>query len=224
MQLYWRWMYGVRRPPGRPERGTDVRDRGMTGTTRMRDDDLTARARIRYAALDLYATHGEDGVSMRRVAAEVGVTIGLIQHHFGTKEGLRRAVDDLVIDQIVTTLAGVDHSGPADRIMSDRDEAIRALLRRNPQVIRYLNRALLEPEGRGAPLLEALVELTAKEVDRLRRAGHASTHTSDKVQVVRTLMYQVGELFLEPVVDAIWEQIGGDPADRPALRITADQA
>lgn len=195
----------------------------MTRTPPQLDGDLTARARIRYAALDLYAAHGEDGVSMRRVAAEVGVTIGLIQHHFGTKEGLRRAVDDLVIDQIVTTLAGVDHSGPADRIMSDRDEAIRTLLRRNPQVIRYLNRALLEPDGRGAPLLEALVDLTAQEVDRLRRGGHASTQTSDKVQVVRTLMYQVGELFLEPVVDAIWQQIAGDPAERPTLRITAEQ-
>lgn len=194
----------------------------MTGTTPTRDDDLTARARIRYAALELYATHGEDGVSMRRVAAEVGVTIGLIQHHFGTKEGLRRAVDELVIDQVVTALEGVDHDGPAGEIIAARDEAVRALLRRNPQLVRYLNRALLEPDGRGAALLDALVELTSKEVDRLRRGGHASTHTSDKLQVVRTLMYQVGELFLEPVADGIWQRLGGDPSRRPVLRITAE--
>ncbi|MBB1022189.1 helix-turn-helix transcriptional regulator, partial [Dietzia sp. E1] len=55
------------------------------GSPRSADGDITARARIRYAALELYSDHGEDRVSMRRVAAEVGVTIGLIQHHFGTK-------------------------------------------------------------------------------------------------------------------------------------------
>ena len=197
--------------------------RAAPGNTPPRDDDLTARARIRYAALDLYATHGEDSVSMRRVAAEVGVTIGLIQHHFGTKEGLRRAVDDLVIDQIAGALAGVDHTGTAAEIVSARDEAVRALLRENPQIVRYINRALLEPDGRGAGLLEALVELTVREVDRLRRGGHASTATSDKLQVVRTLMYQVGELFLDPVTEAIWQQLGGDPAESPILRITAEQ-
>src|SRR5699024_1383753 len=147
----------------------------------------------------------------------------LIQHHFGTKEGLRRAVDDLVIEQIVGALADVDHQGSAADIVSARDEAVRGLLREHPQLVRYINRALLEPDGRGAGLLEALVALTVQELDRLRRGGHASTQSSDKLQVVRTLMYQVGELFLDPVTDGIWQQLGGDPAERPILRITAEQ-
>ncbi|MFN3601002.1 MAG: TetR/AcrR family transcriptional regulator [Dietzia sp.] len=194
-------------------------DRVVTGSA---DGDLTARARIRYAALDLYADHGEDRVSMRRVAAEVGVTIGLIQHHFGTKEGLRRAVDDLVVERVVGALSTVEHTGPAAEVVEARNVAVREMLRRNPQVVRYLNRALLEPDGRGAPLLEAIVELTTREVEGLRRGGHASTRTSDKVQVVRTLVDQVGELFLRPVVEAIWAQIGGDPGERPSIRITVE--
>lgn len=159
---------------------------------------------------------------MRRVAAEVGVTIGLIQHHYGTKDGLRRAVDDLVVEQVVGALATVEHSGSAAEVVEARNVAVRAMLRENPQVVQYLNRALLEPEGRGASLLAAIVELTTREVEGLRRGGHASTRTSDKVQVVRTLMDQVGELFLQPVVEAIWAQIGGDPEGRPSIRITVD--
>jgi len=191
--------------------------------SRVRDGDLTARARIRYAALELYATHGEDRVSMRRVAAEVGVTIGLIQHHFGTKDGLRRSVDELVVDHVVEALATVDHSGSAAETVAARDAAVRAMLGRNPQVVRYINRALLEPEERGGSLLEAIVALTTDEVERLRRAGHASTRSSGEVQVVRTLMHQVGELFLERVVAAIWEQAGGDPDAPPSLRITVEE-
>ena len=190
---------------------------------RSADGDLTARARIRYAALELYSDHGEDRVSMRRVAAEVGVTIGLIQHHFGTKEGLRRAVDDLVVEHVVEALATVEHTGSPAEVVAARDAAVRDMLERKPMLVKYINRALIEPDGRGATLLAAIVDLTTREVESLRRGGHASTRSSDKVQVVRTLMGQVGELFLEPIVAAIWSQVGGDDDRRPTIRITVGE-
>ena len=186
--------------------------------------DLTARSRIRQAALELYAEYGEDRVSMRKVAAEVGVTIGLIQHHFGTKEGLRRAVDGVVVDSVVEALATVDHSGSPAEVVAARDAAVRQMLEQNPVIVQYLNRSLLEPSGRGGPLLEAIVDLTIRVVEGLRTEGLASTRTSDKVQVVRTLMGQVGELFLEPVVAGIWAQVDGDPERRPSIRITVEGA
>lgn len=197
--------------PERLESGADV----MPG-------DLTARSRIRQAALELYAEYGEDRVSMRKVAADVGVTIGLIQHHFGTKEGLRRAVDGIVVDRVVQALATVDHSGSPAEVVAARDAAVRQMLEQNPVIVQYLNRALLEPDGRGGPLLEAIVDLTTHEVEGLRREGHASTRSSEKVQVVRMLMGQIGELFLDPVVAAIWGQIEGDPQKRPTIRITVE--
>lgn len=160
---------------------------------------------------------------MRKVASEVGVTIGLIQHHFGTKMGLRQAVDGLVVEQVVDALSTVEHTGSAAEVVAARNTAVRAMLRKNPHLVRYLNRALLEPEGRGASVLNAIVELTTREVSGLRREGHASTRSSEKVQVVRTLMSQVGELFLEPVVDAVWAEVGGDPHERPVIRITVDE-
>ncbi|GLB62589.1 putative transcriptional regulator, TetR family protein [Dietzia sp. NCCP-2495] len=186
--------------------------------------DLSARTRIQLAALELYAEHGEDRVSMRRVAAEVGVTIGLIQHHFGTKEGLRRAVDAIVVDRIEEALAGADHSGSSAEVVAARDAVVRTMLEQNPVIVKYLNRALLEPDGRGESLLSAIVELTTRVVEGLRREGHASTRSSDKVQVVRTLMGQVGELFLGPVVTAIWSEIEGDPQQEPRIRIVVDDA
>ena len=185
-------------------------------------EDQSARTRIRYAALELFSEYGQDAVSMRRVAAEVGVTIGLIQHHFGTKEGLRRAVDDLVVDQVVGALATVELSGSAAEVVEARNVAVRSMLQQNPRTVRYLNRALLEPDGRGASLLSAIVELTTREIDGLRRGGLASTRTSDKVQVVRTIMDQVGELFLQPVVAAIWAQVGGEPEARPTTTIAVE--
>ena len=58
--------------------------------------DLTAAARIRQAAIIRFAQDGF-GVGLRTIAADAGVTAGLITHHFGSKEGLRQACDAEVL-------------------------------------------------------------------------------------------------------------------------------
>jgi AcrR family transcriptional regulator len=61
------------------------------------EDELTPRARIRKAALVEFARHGFNGASIRGIAKAAGVSPGLVQHHFGTKEGLREACDEYVM-------------------------------------------------------------------------------------------------------------------------------
>ena len=56
-------------------------------------DDLTARARIRDAAIKLFGERGIEGASIRDIASEAGVSSGLVRHHFGSKEALRDACD-----------------------------------------------------------------------------------------------------------------------------------
>ena len=56
-------------------------------------EDLTARARIRDAAIRLFGERGIEGASIRDIAAEAGVSSGLVRHHFGSKESLREACD-----------------------------------------------------------------------------------------------------------------------------------
>jgi AcrR family transcriptional regulator len=72
-------------------------------------DDLTAAARIRDAAIEQYGEHGF-GVGLRSIAEAAGVSAALVIHHFGSKDGLRKACDDYV----------------AEEIRSDKSEAIRS--------------------------------------------------------------------------------------------------
>ena len=44
----------------------------------------------------LFAERGPDRVTVRDVAAAAKVSPGLVMHHFGTKAGLREAVDEHV--------------------------------------------------------------------------------------------------------------------------------
>jgi AcrR family transcriptional regulator len=65
----------------------------------MRSADLTATARIRDAALEQFGQHGF-GVGLRTIAEAAGVSAALVIHHFGSKEGLRKACDDYVAEEI----------------------------------------------------------------------------------------------------------------------------
>lgn len=62
-------------------------------------DDLNTRARIRDTAVALFGEQGF-GIGVRAIAAAAGVSPGLVNHHFGSKDGLRRECDDYVLGVI----------------------------------------------------------------------------------------------------------------------------
>jgi AcrR family transcriptional regulator len=65
----------------------------------MRSADLTAAARIRDAAIEQFGGRGFD-VGLRAIAEAAGVSAALVIHHFGSKEGLRKACDDYIAEEI----------------------------------------------------------------------------------------------------------------------------
>lgn len=76
-------------------------------------DDLTATARIRDAAIEQFGEHGF-GTGVRAIAAAAGVSAGLVIHHFGSKDGLRKACDDHIAEQIRSAKSeSIQSSDPA---------------------------------------------------------------------------------------------------------------
>jgi AcrR family transcriptional regulator len=65
----------------------------------MRSTDLTGAARIRDAAIEQFGQHGF-GTGLRAVAEAAGVSAALVIHHFGSKDGLRKACDDYIAEEI----------------------------------------------------------------------------------------------------------------------------
>src|SRR3981081_2661998 len=110
-------------------------------------DDLTARARIRDAALRHFAERGVDGTTIRGIAADAGVSAGLVQHHFGSKEELRAACDAYVMNTIRR------EAGQAldDQRLDDPTFIADAYATATP-IMRYLARALVH----GSPAAAAL--------------------------------------------------------------------
>jgi AcrR family transcriptional regulator len=65
----------------------------------VRSADLTATARIRDAAIEQFGQHGFD-TGLRAIAEAAGVSAALVIHHFGSKEGLLKACDDYIAEEI----------------------------------------------------------------------------------------------------------------------------
>lgn len=60
---------------------------------------MTSSARIRDAAIEQVGVHGF-GVSLRTIAEAAGVSAALVIHHFGSKDGLLRACDEYLTEEI----------------------------------------------------------------------------------------------------------------------------
>lgn len=120
-------------------------------------DDLTARARIRDAALAEFAEHGMAGTSIRAVAERAGVSPALVQHHFRTKQGLRTACDTYVVDYLRNEAA----SGIDDGKVDDPDY-IAGVFRSAPPLLRYLARALVDGSPAAAGIFDDMVALTER--------------------------------------------------------------
>lgn len=186
--------------------------------------DLTARARIRNTALTRFANTGVEGASMRRIAADAGVTVGLVVHHFGTKERLREEVETYVVDQFAEAIASVPVEGLARDVARERDRAVAEMLAQQPDVVTYVRRAVLGLSGPDDDLLRRLAELAAEEVARARAYGVADTDRRDSIQTIRTMTRQLGQLLLQPMIDSMWEQLGGDglDPDKPTLVVRVE--
>lgn len=75
---------GSTQPPARRPRAKNKDARNLSG-------DKT-RIRIIEAAEEMFADSGYEGASLRKIMARANVSISLINYHFGTKEGLLRAI------------------------------------------------------------------------------------------------------------------------------------
>ncbi|GAA1003337.1 hypothetical protein Aple_003310 [Acrocarpospora pleiomorpha] len=136
--------------------------------------DLTARARIRDAALDLFGAEGINRVSVRAIAVKAGVSPALVLHHFGSKQGLRAACDQYVISRV---RGEPDHSEAPDTrdagVDWENTAGLGAMLEAAGSVRRYLARAFLDGTPQAAALFDEIVRTTGAWLERGAEEGWA---------------------------------------------------
>jgi TetR/AcrR family transcriptional regulator, regulator of cefoperazone and chloramphenicol sensitivity len=178
---------------------------------RAADSDLTAAARIRGAAMRLFAERGVAAISIRDVAAEAGVSSSLVVHHFKTKAGLKVAADA----RSVALLAEMLSTFPTDR--TEVEPAMRSIsegLRDEPDLMAYLRRMLIDGGDAAKDLFTGLVDATAAELSVQERAGVVSRSADPRTRAAFLL---VNDLALIVLRDLVTHAIGLDPLSEKGL-------
>lgn len=134
----------------------------------------TTGPRVRAAALHLFARHGFAAVSMRQIAAEVGVQAGALYLYTPDKQTL---LFDLMRDHMEALLAAWEATEkptePAERLSAFVRFHIRFHLDRPEAVfIAYMELRNLEPENFAA--IEALRHSYEDALEEILRAGQES--------------------------------------------------
>lgn len=74
---------------------------------KLRKRDIT-RARVIQAAIDCIYDEGFHAANTNRIAEHAGVSWGVLQYHFGDKDGLLQAVLDTIFQTFTDTLSSAD--------------------------------------------------------------------------------------------------------------------
>lgn len=184
------------------------------------DPDLTARAGIRNAALRLFAERGPDAVTVREIAAAAGVSPALVLHHYGSKDGLRSAVDDhaasafdailqeLGEDDLASALAGSGGGGASIA------EAFAHGFPPGSPLPAYLRRLLLAGDPAGDALFARWHEGTMTLVAALEQAGIARPSVDPRTRAAFLLANDLALVLLGRQVAVA---IGVDPLSPEGL-------
>jgi TetR/AcrR family transcriptional regulator, repressor for neighboring sulfatase len=135
------------------------------------------KAAILQTAAALFAQKGVASVSVREIAHEANVNHGLVHRHFGSKENLRRQVQDHLVAEIMADIG--DPATSAEGLQ----RAVRAV-RKHPWFWRVLARTLLDDHFEGS--VQSMFPFLRRQVQRVEKdqaAGILQTGVDPRVVV-----------------------------------------
>lgn len=170
----------------------------------MRSADLTAPARIRDAAIEQFGQHGF-GVGLRTIAEAAGVSAALVIHHFGSKDGLRKACDDYIAETIyIGESAAMRSTDPATWL------AQMAEIEKYAPLMSYLVRNMQDGSELARTMWRQMIDNAEEYFDEGVRAGTIKPSRDPKARA-RYLAMAGGGAFL------LYLQLHENPTDLRAV-------
>ena len=178
------------------------------------DKAASGKERILLCAMSLFAEKGFDSVTVRDIAAEADVSVGLINHHFGSKAGLREVVDEYFIERFENFYGDDDQHVedlPADELISTVDNWVSNISDDWPIMTRYFRRALLEETEWGEKLFRRYFDIVRSSIDRLDAQGRIRPEV-DRLWLPFLFIYlETGTMLMDPYIEKVLGRSGFEP-------------
>ena len=168
-------------------------------------EDLTARARIREAALEHFARDGYDRATIRAIAKTAGVSPGLLRHHYGSKEALREACDHYVFEMLHRANAQVleDPGATAQTQQASKEFG------------RYVARSLADGSPTVGPIFDEIVTMTEQWLARADDSRRDTPAVDRRIRAALVTAMKIGiPLLHEHVSRALGTDMFGPEGDR----------
>ncbi|PZT97185.1 MAG: TetR/AcrR family transcriptional regulator [Gordonia sp. (in: high G+C Gram-positive bacteria)] len=178
--------------------------------------DLTARARIRDAAIDTFVREGFSA-PLRAVADRARVSAGLVIHHFGSKAGLRAACDEQVLarsrGQAAEVLSGGQDTaaGGVGGLGDAIAQTLQSFAQGGPLLV-YITRTLTEGGAVARSFLERLIVDTEASMRAAVTAGVVRPSLDEPARARYLVALSLGALTVDLVLHP-----PPDPADGGAI-------
>jgi AcrR family transcriptional regulator len=163
--------------------------------------------------MKLFAERSPFDVTIRDIAAAAGVSPALVIHHYGSKEGLRGAVDRHVVgffEAMMTELT---------RFSEEFDEAslvkfFAVQLESQPALAGYVRRLLIDDGPAGDELFGRLFEAATVGLQRLAAQGLIRPAHDEPTRAAFLLANDLGAVLLRRQIERV---LGTDPLTGPGL-------
>jgi AcrR family transcriptional regulator len=150
-------------------------------------DDRTTPARIRDAAVEVVGRQGWDKTTTRQIASAATVPVGLVNYHYGSKDGLRQACDDWVIERLAEDKGLILGAGPLPRMDTYIDD--------HPElrpITEYIGQCMRSGGPVAEHFFERMVELTRDMMVLAADAGTFRRYDDPYAAAVILVAYGAG--------------------------------
>lgn len=165
------------------------------------DPDLSPRARIRIAALSLFGRHGVARATVRQIAAEAGVSPGLVIHYFGSKDGLREAVDEWIVARLAADKRLLVSMGALPDLSTYSDDAEFAA------IVAYNVARLREGGAAAERIFELMCQVADDSFEVGIQNGYMNRPSDREATVALLVAFTAG---MSMLADVVARRLGGE--------------
>ena len=170
--------------------------------------DLTAAATIREAAMKLFAERGAAEVTIREIASAAGVSPSLVIHHYGSKDGLRTAIDvraTALVERFVAELADPSQGGNTATSLA---AVFAEHFEEQPVLPAYIRRMLVDGGPAAESLFRSLFDATVSGLVSLEELHLLRPAVEDRVRAAFLLVNDLAVVLFREQLRAV---LGTDP-------------